>query len=114
LKSLAYKVYRNWRKEFERKIELSKNKIEVEFDQETSDRVKSCVALLLPILGRRHLCEQVEKEVRKLCGGLVGSDYRKAVRCLVFGLRREEGLRKVEQFKEGVLSAKELVHKLKD
>lgn len=110
LKSLAYRVYRNWRREIERKVELSKKKIEVSFDKESSDSVSSAIRLFLPLLGDRDLCEKVEKELRVASGGLVGSQYRRRVREVVFGLRREPQL--LQEAKEGTISARQLIQKI--
>jgi len=100
LQTLSYEVYRLWRKELERKVELTRNKIEVKSDKETETRRSSAESLILSALQRGKtsqeslgvISQELEREVLGRSNNLVGTNYKRTVRRLVFGLRGDQGL----------------------
>lgn len=115
LQTLSYEVYRLWRKELERKVELTRNKIEVKSDKETETRRSSAESLILSALQKVEtnqenlglISQEVEREVLVRCNNLVGTNYKRTVRRLVFGLRGDQGL--TRQLVKGDLTIRTVV-----
>lgn len=95
VRRLSGAVYRAWRRELERKVELSTSKQTVRSDKET-ERVQRAAVTQLGLALAVHLgpgpattslAEQLERAIRQKTAGLVGASYRKRARKLVFALK---------------------------
>jgi len=103
LRSLSYKVYKAWKSELERKVELHRNKVTVQSDKETERLRTAAVEFLLTSIERnkenksdhREISEKIEREIFSQSKGLVNSQYRKLSRKIVFGLKNPDLCSKV-------------------
>lgn len=95
---LASRLYKRWKREVERRVELSHTRIEVRSDKETERRRGAARALLDTALGREaglapaareQLAARVEAQLFLACSSLIGGGYRRLVRRVVFGLGRQ-------------------------
>jgi len=99
LKKLSYKIYKSWKTELERKVELQRELIIVESDKETKRLRSAAVRLINTSIKssrkqieseQRKLSEEIEKEIFCQSKKLVGHAYRKLNRKIVFGLKNPE------------------------
>jgi len=103
LRRLSYKVYKAWKTELERKVELQRNKVTVQSDKETERLRTKAVEFLLTSIERnkenksehREISEKIESEIFSQSKCLVNSQYRKLSRKIVFGLKNQELCSKV-------------------
>jgi len=104
LRKLSYKIYQNWKNELERKVELKRNTITVQSDKET-ERLRSAAVKFINTSiksnsketnsAHRKISEEIEKEIFSQSKCMVGSEYRKLSRKVVFGLKSEDLCSKV-------------------
>lgn len=100
LQKLSDKVYRKWRNELERKIELKCNPITVKSDKETERLREAAVRFLSSALSKEEsqvkyggtisLCSGLEVEIFNQSNKLVNSFYRKLSRKVIFGLQSQD------------------------
>jgi len=104
LRRLSYKVYKAWKSELERKVELQRNKVTVQCDKETERLRTAAVEFLLTSIERndkenksehREISEKIEREIFSQSKCLVNSQYRKLSRKIVFGLKNPDLCSKV-------------------
>jgi len=103
LRRLSYKVYKAWKSELERKVELQRNKVTVRCDKETERLRTAAVEFLLTSIERnkenksdhREISEKIEREIFSQSKYLVNSQYRKLSRKIVFGLKNPDLCSKV-------------------
>lgn len=104
LRKLSYKIYKAWKGELERKVELQRNKVTVQSDKETERLRSAAVGFIITSIERndkekksehRSISEEIEKEIFSQCKCLVNSQYRRLSRKIVFGLKGEELCSKV-------------------
>jgi len=107
LKKLSLKVYKKWKNELERKVELKSNPIDVQCDKETERLRDSATKFLSSALGdcgrgsdsassnsadsqtHHTLSEKLEFEIFRQSSRLVNSKYRKLSRKVIFGLKSD-------------------------
>lgn len=99
LRKLSYEIYKSWKTELERKVELQRETITVQSDKET-ERLRSAAVKFIQTSIKskkketksthRTISEEIEKEIFSQSNCLVGSKYRKLSRKVVFGLKSEE------------------------
>jgi len=107
LRRLSYKIYKTWKSELERKVELKRNQVSVKCDKETERLRTAAVEFLITSIDRndkenksehRKISENIEKEIFAQSKCLVNSQYRKLSRKVVFGLKNPELCSKVVSF----------------
>jgi len=96
---LSEKVYRKWRNELERKVELKHNPVRVKCDQETERLRSAAVKFILAALQdsekqsvneeKQSLSERLELELFNQSNKLVNSFYRRLSRKVIFALKSE-------------------------
>lgn len=101
LKELSGEVYKKWRNELERKVELKSNPVDVQCDKETkrlrgsakkflSSALRDCAASnSADSQTNKELSEKLELEIFRQSNRLVNSKYRKLSRKVIFGLKRD-------------------------
>jgi len=99
LRKLSYKIYKAWKAELERKVELKRHKVTVKCDKETDRLRKAAVAFIIASIEgndtenkseHRKISENIEREIFSRSRCLVNSQYRKLSRRIVFGLKDKE------------------------
>lgn len=99
LRKLSYKIYKAWKAELERKVELKRHKVTVKCDKETERLRKAAVAFIIASIEgndtenkpeHRKISENIEREIFSRSRCLVNSQYRKLSRRIVFGLKDKE------------------------
>jgi len=115
LKKLSYQIYKSWKTELERKVELQRETIIVDSDKETKRLRSAAVRLINTSIKssrkqieseQRKLSEEIEQEIFCQSKKLVGHIYRKLNRKIIFGLKNPE---LCSQLIVGDLSVPELV-----
>lgn len=104
LRKLSYKIYKAWKSELERKVELQRNKVTVQSDKETERLRSAAVGFIVTSIEKndkdkksehRNISEKIEREIFSQSKCLVNSQYRKLSRKIVFALKGEDLCSKV-------------------
>jgi len=104
LRKLSYRIYKAWKSELERKVELQRNKVTVQSDKETERLRSAAVGFIVTSIEKndkdkksehRIISEKIEREIFSQSKCLVNSQYRKLSRKIVFALKGEDLCSKV-------------------